>query len=203
VKRFYNRITSEITLNKERALIVTILNGNPWAENIAFDENIIKLSDALKLNNHTVKTLLLRDMDIRYCIGCFGCFDKTPGECSTVADDSREVRRDYMNSDLVIFASPIIMGYTSALLKKPTERNLGLLLPYGEIAHGETHHPARYDKYPQLGLLLEKNSDSDYEDVEIISDMYMRDAINFHATLCFTKLTSDPIEEVINEINSI
>ena len=65
------------------------------------------------------------------------------------------------------------------------------------------HYQARYDKYPQLGLLLEKNSDSDDEDVEIISDMYIRDAINFHATLCFTKLTSDPIEEVIDEINSI
>ncbi len=182
---------------------ITILNGNPNKDNQGFDEYLEKLSSSLVLSNHSVKTLQLRDMDIRYCIGCFGCFDKTPGECSTAADDSREVRREYMNSDLVLFASPIIMGYTSALLKKPTERNLGLLLPYGEIAHGETHHPARYDKYPQLGLLLEKNSDSDDEDVEIISDMYMRDAINFHATLCFTKLTSDPIEKVIDEINSI
>jgi hypothetical protein len=184
-------------------LRITILNGNPNKDNQGFDEYLEKLSSSLVSSNHSVKTLQLRDMDIRYCIGCFGCFDKTPGECSTAADDSREVRREYMNSDLVLFASPIIMGYTSALLKKPTERNLGLLLPYGEIAHGETHHPARYDKYPQLGLLLEKNSDSDDEDVEIISDMYMRDAINFHATLCFTKLTSDPIEEVIDEINSI
>jgi multimeric flavodoxin WrbA len=184
-------------------LRVTILNGNPNAENKAFDQYLKELSDSLISNNHSVNTLQLRDMDIRYCIGCFGCFDKTPGECSTAADDSREVRREYINSDFVLFASPIIMGYTSALLKKPTERNLGLLLPYGEIAQEETHHPARYDKYPQLGLLLEKNSDSDNEDVEIISDMYMRDAINFHATLCFTKLTSDPIKEVVDEINSI
>jgi multimeric flavodoxin WrbA len=184
-------------------LRITILNGNPNKDNQGFNEYVDKLSDALTSQSHSVRILQLKDMDIRYCIGCFGCFDKTPGECSTAADDSREVRREYMNSDLVLFASPIIMGYTSALLKKPTERNLGLLLPYGEIAQGETHHPARYDKYPQLGLLLEKNSDSDDEDIEIISDMYMRDAINFHATLCFTKLTSDPMEEVIDEINSI
>ncbi len=182
---------------------VTILNGNPDAENKAFDEYLEKLSESLTSSNHSVKTLQLKDMDIRYCIGCFGCFDKTPGECSTAADDSREVRYEYMNSDLVLFTSPIIMGYTSALLKKPVERNLGLLLPYGEIVQGEMRHPARYDKYPQWGLLLGKNSDSDDEDVEIISDMYIRDANNFHATLCFTKLTSDPIEEVVDEINSI
>jgi multimeric flavodoxin WrbA len=182
---------------------VTILNGNPNEENIRFDDYLKKLSDLLLLRNHSVKILQLRDMDIRYCIGCFGCFDKTPGECSTAADDSREVRREYINSDFVLFASPIIMGYTSALLKKPIERNLGLLLPYGAIIQEETHHPARYDKYPQLGLLLEKNSNSDDEDVEIISDMYMRDAINFHTTLCFTKLTSDPIKEVVDEINAI
>ena len=182
---------------------VTILNGNPNEENVRFDDYLKKLSDSLVSNNHSVKTLQLRDMDIRYCIGCFGCWVKTPGECSTAADDTRDVRREYISSDLVLFASPIIMGFTSALLKKAHDRMLGLLLPYSEIDRGEHRHVARYDKYPQMGLLLEKGNGADDEDIEIISAIYMRDAINFKASLCFTKLTSDSIKEVVDEVNSI
>ena len=182
---------------------ITILNGNPSIENAAFDEYTNKLAEALESNGHSAKALQLRDMDIRYCIGCFGCWVKTPGECSTSADDTREIRREYINSDLVIFASPIIMGFTSALLKKAHDRNLGLILPYLVIDQEESHHLARYDKYPFMGLLLEKGEDADDEDVKIISDCYMRDAINFKTSLSFTKLTSNPIEEVLDEINSI
>lgn len=181
---------------------VLILNGNPHDDK-KFDEYLEQLSTALESSNHTVTIQTLKDMDIRYCIGCFGCWVKTPGECSIAADDTRDVRNAYMNSDLVLFASPIIMGHTSALLKKAHDRNMGLVLPYSEIYREEVHHPARYDKYPQMGLLLEKSNGADDEDVEIISNMYMRDAINFKASLCFTKLTSDPVEEVVHEINNI
>jgi hypothetical protein len=54
-----------------------------------------------------------------------------------------------------------------------------------------------------MGLLLEKGKDTDEEDIEIISDIYRRDAINFKTSFSFTKLTSNPVEEVANEINRI
>ena len=88
---------------------ILILNGNP-KDDTKFDEYIDQLSSALKLSNHIVTIQTLKDMDIRYCIGCFGCWVKTPGECSIAADDTRDIRKAYMNSDLVIFVSPIIMG---------------------------------------------------------------------------------------------
>ncbi len=158
---------------------VTILNGNPDADNVKFDDYLKNLSDLLKSNNHKVTVSQLREMDIRYCIGCFGCWVKMPGECSNATDDTRNVRREYINSDFVLFASPIIMGFTSALLKKAHDRLLPLLLPYLLVDQWETHHVARYDRYPQIGLLLEKGRDADQEDIEIISDIYKRDAINF------------------------
>jgi hypothetical protein len=118
-------------------------------------------------------------------------------------DRSQDVRREYINSDLVLFASPIIMGFTSALLKKANDKLLPLLLPYIELVYNECHHVSRYEKYPMTGLLLEKAADSDEEDVRIISAIYMRNAINLKTTLSFTRLTDDPVEEVANEINSI
>ena len=64
---------------------ITILNGNPEKENNAFDDYLKDLSDSLESSGHEVTTFTIRDLDIRYCIGCFGCWVKTPGECSAAA----------------------------------------------------------------------------------------------------------------------
>ena len=181
---------------------ITILNGNPHPGSIGFDNYLDDLSGLLESSQHAVAILKLREMDIRYCVGCFDCWVKTPGEC-IAADDSRDICREYINSDFALFASPIIMGFTSALLKKAHDKLIPLILPYFEIVHNECHHAPRYEKYPPLGLLLEKSKGADEEDIKIISDIYRRDAINLKASFCFTRLTSDPVEEVAGEINRI
>ena len=71
-------------------------------------------------------------MDVRYCVGCFGCWVKTPGECVS-KDGSHDIRREVINSDLVLFASPLIMGFTSALLKKAHDKLIPLIHPYFEL----------------------------------------------------------------------
>ena len=182
---------------------VTILNGNPNEENRAFDQYLKKLSDSLVSHNNSVNTLQLRDMDIRYCIGCFGCWVKTPGECYNITDGTRVVCSDYINSDVVIFASPVIMGFTSALLKKAHDKLIPLLTPYVRLFDGESHHIARYSRYPFIGLLIQPNENTDSEDIDIISDIYQRDAINFKSSVIFTRTTSSPVEEITNAIASI
>jgi multimeric flavodoxin WrbA len=181
---------------------VTILNGNPDASNTLFDDYLKKLSGTLSSDHNEITTFTLRDMDLKYCRGCWGCWVKTPGEC-VVKDNTREIRRQFIHSDLALFASPVIMGFTSALLKRAHERLLPLIHPYFELVDGEVRHLARYDKYPLMALLLEKGEDVDEEDIKIISDIYRRDAINFKTSFCFTRFTSDPIEEVANEINGL
>ena len=179
---------------------ITILNGNPDENNTAFDDYLTNLSDELNSDGHAVTSFELREMDISYCIGCFGCWVKTPGECSNAADDTRLVRREYINSDFIIFASPVIMGFTSALLKKAHDKLIPLLTPYIRLYEGETHHIARYDKYPLIGLLLQVDEDTDEEDIRIISDIYRRDAINFKAPFIFTKTIDEPVEEVADAV---
>ena len=181
---------------------ITVLNGNPDADNAAFNDYLKRLSDALASDGHAVTVFELRGMDIKYCIGCFGCWVKTPGEC-IVPDESRDVRRAAIHSDLVLWASPVIMGFYSALLKKVTDKFLPLLHPYTVVDQGEAHHLARYDKYPLVGLLLEKGADTDDEDIKIISDIHRRTALNFKSRLSFAKLTQAPIEEVAREVNSL
>ncbi len=181
---------------------ITILNGNSDASNSGFDHYLTRLSEELVSDGHNVTGFDLREMDIKYCIGCFGCWVKTPGECRS-RDESREVCQAFINSDFVLWASPVIMGFYSALLKKVTDKFVCLVHPYGEFVDGEVHHLPRYDHYPIAGLLLEKGSDTDDEDIQIISNIHSRTALNFKSSLAFTKLTLDPVEEVADAINRI
>ena len=62
---------------------------------------------------------------------------------------------------------------------------------------------SRYDKYPPVGLLLEKGEDTDEQDIKIITDIYQHHTFNSKDAFRFTKLTSDPLEEVVDEINRV
>jgi len=131
------------------------------------------------------------------------CWIKTPGKCSNSDDDMQTVCSCYINSDLVIFSSPVVMGFTSALLKRAHDRLIPLLTPYVRFYGGESHHLPRYEKYPTMSLLLEMAADTDNDDMEIISDIYRRDALNFHAPFVFLGTTERPVEEVADAIDRI
>jgi multimeric flavodoxin WrbA len=181
---------------------ITLLNGNPNPEKTGFDSYLSALSNALKKEGYSVQIMALREMKIGYCRGCFDCWIKTPGLCS-VEDDSYHVCDEYINADLVIFASPIIMGFTSALLKKANDKLIPLIRYNMELVDNEYHHVARYPAYPYTSLILGKEEETDEEDLEIITEIYRRDAINLKSELKFVKTTDNTIEEVVNEINRI
>ena len=96
---------------------IVILDGNPDSQNNAFEAYIADLVNALRAKQHEAAVLPLREMDIKYCTGCFGCWVKTPGQC-VVRDDSHTVCRAMINSDFTLWAAPLRMGFLSALLKK-------------------------------------------------------------------------------------
>jgi multimeric flavodoxin WrbA len=179
-----------------------MVNGNPSGTTSGLNKYLFDLTLALNDDGHSVQGVTLRDMKIRYCTGCFGCWVKKPGEC-VVRDDSAQMCRKIINSDFTLFASPLIMGFPSTLLKKANDKLIPLVHPYISFIQGECHHVARYDHYPWLGLLLEKESDTDQEDLNIVTESYSRLALNFKSTLVFSKTTETTVREVSNEINRI
>jgi multimeric flavodoxin WrbA len=181
---------------------ITILNGDIKNEGSDFSEFIVELSEKFK-ENHTVSTFDLNKMNLHYCIGCWTCWWKTPGLCA-INDDAELINRAVVNSDFIIFASPLIAGFTSSSLKKVTDRFVGLLHPYIKLVNGECHHLKRYAKYPYFGLVLKKESDTDNEDIKIINDIYDRFAINFHSKKKYTKfIEENNIEDIIYETCNI
>jgi hypothetical protein len=179
---------------------ITLLNGNPDPKYTAFDRYLDKLTAALATHNVEVCYLMLRDLNIQYCTGCWGCWVKTPGEC-VAKDDTAIVRREALRSDLLLFASPVRMGFTTALLKKAVDKLIPMILPYFSLAQGEFHHLKRYPRYPRHGLLLEKSEGADDEDVAIIRACYQRLALNLKTEFAGLNFTDQSPEEVAHAFN--
>jgi multimeric flavodoxin WrbA len=178
---------------------ITILNGNP--QPTAFDEYLTQLTAALAAQGHTVTRLDLRDMTLRYCVGCWGCWVKTPGECIS-RDASLDMDRTIINSDFLLWASPLKMGFPTELLKRGLDKHLPLIHPYMEVVQGEAHHLKRYGRYPRVGLLLEKESTTDARDLQIVTDIHCRTALNLKSRLEFALTTDSPVDEVAHRIIS-
>lgn len=183
---------------------ITLLNGSPEGSGSGMDEYLRDLESQLNDAGHTVINLTLRELDARYCTGCWSCWVKTPGECM-FKDDSHLVCREVIHSDFVLFASPILMGYLSAMLKKYMDKLIPLVHPYIVADQGEAHHKFRYDPedYPLGGLLLEKTAGADDEDIEIISDIHGRTMLNLKSRNAFTMLTDAPVQEVADAIDHL
>ena len=161
---------------------IAIANGNPDAGNTEFDTYLERLRDRLRSSAHETDLLQLRNLNVRYCVGCFGCWLKTPGRC-VHHDEMDQVLRAFVRSDLFIMASPVRMGFTSSLLKKIHDRLIPVVLPYITFIKGEMHHRRRYRHYPDIALLLQEDKDTDAEEIGIIRRIYERDMLNFHGSL--------------------
>jgi len=177
---------------------ITILNGEPDPAS-AFHECVHEIARRLTALGHAVTALDLAQLDLKGCSGCFGCWVKTPGECAK-RDDSATVCRAAINADLLLLASPLVMGFTTALLKRAVDQMIPLIHPYFVIEGGEVHHRARYARYPLFGLLLGAGTDSDTEDIEITTAMWQRMARNLKSHMAFTAVASRAAEEVADEI---
>ena len=127
------------------------------------------LEAALRRRGHEVRTLVLREVKLHPCTGCFRCWLVTPGEC-VHRDDGPELLRASLEADLQILASPLVMGFPTALLKASVDRSIPLALPYLERRGGELHHPPRYPggKRGATVLVYEPEEDTDEEDHRIL-----------------------------------
>jgi multimeric flavodoxin WrbA len=180
---------------------ITILNGEPDAAS-PFQVYLETLTNRLMASGHTVTKLDLRALDLKGCTGCWNCWVKTPGECGK-RDNSETICRAALGADLLLLASPMTMGFTSALLKRAADQMVPLLHPYFVVEGGEIHHRARYAHYPVFALLLGAGPDSDAEDVELTRTMWGRMARNMKSRLAWTAIAEGNAEEVADVLTRV
>jgi hypothetical protein len=156
-----------------------ILNGERKDESV-LDFVYEKIVQALSSDYWLAETVLLRDKKISRCTGCFSCWTKTPGVC-VIDDFGRELARMVVQSDLMIYLTPITFGGYSSELKKAVDRfTCPMLLPFFNKINGEVHHQPRYTPLPRLisvGVLPGPAVESE----RIFSKLVQRNAVNLHS----------------------
>lgn len=107
------------------------------------------MTSALAGRGIRVELVKPRELAIAPCEGCFGCWNRTPGEC-VIKDDARGVVGSYVGSDLVAYVTPVTFGGYSSQLKKLLDRILlSVLDPRFTVVGGEVHHLLRYRRLPK------------------------------------------------------
>jgi len=142
------------------------------------DKIKFELITQLTAKGWIVEPIELRNKRIAGCLGCFGCWIKTPGMC-VIDDYGRESTKKALHSDLLVWLTPITFGGYSSELKKALDRLIPILLPYFESYHGQIHHKMRYDKYPNLLVVGTQTHSSGHE--ETFSMLTERNVLNFRS----------------------
>ena len=155
-----------------------ILNGAHKDEK-ALDGIYDIIVDELTSIGWEVTSYTLRDNTIANCMGCFGCWIKTPGICR-FKDVTREIAKQFIQSDLSVLFTPVTFGGYSAELKKALDRTLlCLVAPFFTKINGEVHHKPRYVRYPRLmGVGVLPHTDKESE--KIFKTVVKRNALNLY-----------------------
>ncbi|KUO74889.1 MAG: flavodoxin [Desulfosporosinus sp. BRH_c37] len=151
----------------------------------------------LKHKGFDTDMIELEAENLTFCMGCFGCWIKKPGEC-VINDRMAQINRSVMNSDVVIYLSPIIFGQFSPNIKNIIDRSLPNMLPFFETRpDGSTMHPPRYDTYPRQIILGYGDEISD-EDKQLFIDVTKKHRRNIEVLIY--QETAENIVEVLNKM---
>jgi multimeric flavodoxin WrbA len=172
-----------------------ILNGNPAPS--GFDAYLADFAAELQRSGHRVRQVDLRDLNVHTCTGCWSCWWKTPGLCA-VKDDMPGLYPEMVKADLLVWASPLILGAVSALLKKAQDRFIPLAHPYIELVDGECHHRHRYRHNADLGLIVGPTADDTEEDLSITRRFFERFSRNTRTKLKLFATTTTTVAEAVH-----
>ncbi len=136
------------------------------------------LTEAAARGGAQTETFPLREIKLAHCLGCFGCWLKTPGLC-VENDAGRDIARAIIQSDATVLFTPVTFGGYSPELKRMVDRFIQLASPFFAMDHGEVHHPPRYARRPRLMMAGVQRKRNDWE-AEIFRTLAGRNAINFH-----------------------
>lgn len=134
--------------------------------------------------------------DLAFCMGCFGCWVKSPGEC-VIKDMAEKINEAYINSEVVVYLCPVVFGQFSANMKNVLDRWIPNILPFFKRrADGSTIHPARYHNYPRQ-IMIAYGHESE-EDAQLFADISRK-----HRNAVDILIYHDSVAELQKELENI
>lgn len=115
------------------------------------------------------------------CIGCFGCWIKTPGEC--VLKDGFNHMGEYLgNCEAFTIITQSRYGEFSCFIKNILDRSISTVHPYFVKRQGEIHHKLRYQNHPGLQVIC-YSSDLSEEEKNTFENRVKATAVNLGCSI--------------------
>lgn len=137
---------------------------------------------------------------IQHCIGCFGCWIKTPGKC-VLKDGYGNMGKLLGESEEVTIISQCFYGCYSPFVKNVLDRSIPWLLPFFKIKNNETHHKRRYRNNIQLAVHF-YGENITTEERETAKKLVKANCANFYVK-SYKISFSNSLEELCKEVTSI
>jgi len=138
---------------KECPMKILVLNSSPRSYDQSKTALLInQLVKGMRGAGAQVELVELRKKTVRNCSGCFSCWTKSPGVCIHKDDMTNELYPKWLESDLVVYASPLYHFTVNAEMKAFIERTLPVLEPFFIHEKGKTRHPLRHE-HPKVCFL--------------------------------------------------
>ncbi len=118
---------------------------------------------------------------IKNCIGCFGCWVKTPGVC-VLKDDYKNMGEWLASCDELLVISKCVYGSYSPFVRNVWDRSIPYLLPYFTTKNDETHHWVRYPKQLIYSVYF-YGKDITENETKTAKQLVYANAKNFHASV--------------------
>jgi len=133
---------------------VLAINSSPRSNKDSYTVMMLNcLVEGMRDAGADVEVVNLREKKIKYCIGCFTCWTKTPGHCVHKDDMSRELFPKWLDCDLAVYATPLYYHTINAAMSTFMERTLPAILPFFKQGEdGKTYHPLRHKFPPSVFL---------------------------------------------------
>lgn len=160
---------------------ITIFNGSPHAEKGNTHFMVKYFSQGAKKAGAEIENVFLAKKKIKYCSGCFNCWLKTPGKC-TINDDMKKLLYKLLNSDIIIFATPVYVDNVTGIMKTFMDRLIPLALPYFDRDKtGECRHFKRFNQESPKIIVISNCGFPEQSHFKVLKLLFKRIARNMHS----------------------
>ena len=131
---------------------IVCFNGSPRGKKSISQIIVSEFLEGARQAGAEGETIFLVEKKIGYCQACLSCWIKTPGVCIQ-KDDMAELMGKMIQSDIVIFATPVYADNVTGIMKTFIDRMIPALDPRVIRVQGETVHVKRYNRYPKIVVI--------------------------------------------------
>lgn len=124
---------------------ILAINGSPKGERSNTWQLAKAFLEGLNQAGETeIRQANVSRMEIKPCLGCFACWNKTPGSCC-IRDDMSSVIENMLWADVILWSFPLYYFGVPGPLKNLMDRQLPTVLPFMTADSDSGGHPTRFD----------------------------------------------------------